>query len=90
MKRNCGRGFFTIRGGHRVGLAGKAVLEDGKIRTVRSISFLNIRLAHQIRGLRGTGFSLPVRRRTDPEYAGGLAAGMRQDHSSAGYDPDGV
>lgn len=44
------QGFFTIRGGHRVGLAGKAVLEDGKIRTVRSISFLNIRLAHQIRG----------------------------------------
>ncbi len=44
------QGFLTIRGGHRIGLAGKAVLENGNIRTVRHISFLNIRLAHQILG----------------------------------------
>lgn len=44
------QGFITIRGGHRIGLSGKAVLENGSVRTVKNISFLNIRLAHQIPG----------------------------------------
>ncbi len=44
------QGFLTVRGGHRIGLAGKAVLEDGRIRTLKQVSFLNIRLAHQVKG----------------------------------------
>ncbi len=45
------RGFVTVAGGHRVGVAGQAVLEaDGSIRTLKNISFLNIRVAHQVRG----------------------------------------
>ncbi len=44
------QGFITIPGGHRVGLAGRAVTEDGEIRTIKNISFLNIRLAHQVKG----------------------------------------
>ena len=44
------QGFITVSGGHRVGLAGKIIMEDGKIRGIRHISFLNIRLSHQIRG----------------------------------------
>ncbi len=44
------QGFITIQGGHRVGLAGKTVLESGKIKSVRHISFINIRLSHQIKG----------------------------------------
>lgn len=45
------RGFVTVAGGHRVGVAGQAVLEtDGKLRTLKNISFLNIRVAHQVRG----------------------------------------
>ncbi|MCI8464855.1 MAG: stage III sporulation protein AA [Lachnospiraceae bacterium] len=44
------QGFLTVRGGHRIGLAGKAVLSGGNIRTLKHISFLNIRLAHQIKG----------------------------------------
>ena len=44
------QGFLTIQGGHRVGVAGKILMEEGKIKSIRYISFLNIRLAHQIAG----------------------------------------
>ena len=43
-------GFLTIQGGHRVGICGKAVVADGKIRTIRNISFLNIRIAGEKKG----------------------------------------
>lgn len=41
------QGFLTIQDGHRVGICGKVVLTDGKIKTIRNISFLNIRLARE-------------------------------------------
>ncbi len=44
------QGFITISGGHRIGLAGKTVLDERGIRTIKYISFLNVRLAHQVRG----------------------------------------
>lgn len=45
------QGFFTIAGGHRIGLAGQVVLnEDGSIRNMAHIRFLNIRISHQIIG----------------------------------------
>ena len=45
------RGFVTVAGGHRGGVAGQAVLEaDGSVRTLKNISFLNIRVAHQRKG----------------------------------------
>ncbi len=45
------QGFITLKGGHRVGLCGKAVTENGKIKTFREISSLNFRIAHEIIGL---------------------------------------
>ena len=44
------QGFITIQGGHRVGVAGKIILEKEKVKNIRHISFLNIRLAHEIIG----------------------------------------
>ena len=44
------QGYLTIRGGHRVGVAGRAVSEGGRIQAMRFVSFLNIRLAHQVKG----------------------------------------
>lgn len=45
------RGFVTVAGGHRVGVAGQAVLEaDGSVRTLKNISFINIRVSHQMKG----------------------------------------
>ncbi len=43
-------GFFTIQGGHRVGVAGKTVCAQGKVTAIRNISGLNIRIARQIKG----------------------------------------
>ena len=44
------QGFLTIQDGHRVGICGKVVLADGKIKTIRNVSFLNIRLAREKKG----------------------------------------
>ena len=45
------QGFLTVEGGHRVGIVGQAVLENGdEIRTLKQISALNIRVSHQIIG----------------------------------------
>ena len=49
-EREISQGFLTIRGGHRVGIAGKAVVEEGHVRTVRDLSSLNIRVAHEVKG----------------------------------------
>ncbi len=43
-------GFITIKGGHRVGICGKAVVEKGEIKTIKNISALSIRIAHEIKG----------------------------------------
>ena len=46
------QGFLTIQGGHRVGLAGQVVLEDdSKVRNIKYIRYLNIRVAHEIKGV---------------------------------------
>jgi len=45
------QGYITVDGGHRIGIAGQAVREEnGSVRMIRNISFLNIRVAHEIRG----------------------------------------
>ena len=44
------QGFITIQGGHRVGIAGKTVLEGDRIKSVKYISYMNLRLSHQIKG----------------------------------------
>ena len=41
------QGFFTIRGGHRVGVVGRADLYDEKIENINDISGVNIRVAHE-------------------------------------------
>ncbi|MCM1272840.1 MAG: stage III sporulation protein AA [Clostridium sp.] len=44
------QGFITVRGGHRVGLAGQVVLDNGRVKNVKHISFINIRVSHEIKG----------------------------------------
>ena len=43
-------GFVTIEGGHRVGICGTAVLENGKITGQKNISSLNVRIAREFKG----------------------------------------
>ncbi|MFE4522615.1 stage III sporulation protein AA [Cytobacillus firmus] len=45
------RGYITIEGGHRVGLAGKVILEQGKVKAIRDISSFNLRIAREKVGI---------------------------------------
>lgn len=44
------QGFITIKGGHRIGLCGETVLENGSIKTLKNISSINFRIAREIPG----------------------------------------
>ncbi|WP_232713484.1 stage III sporulation protein AA [Bacillus xiapuensis] len=44
-------GYVTIEGGHRVGLAGKVVLEQGKVKALRHLSSFNLRIARERMGV---------------------------------------
>ena len=44
------KGFITLRGGHRVGIVGKTIIEEGKVKNIKHISSLNIRVSREIRG----------------------------------------
>lgn len=43
-------GYITIKGGHRVGIAGKVILDNGHVKNIRYVSFINIRVSRQIKG----------------------------------------
>lgn len=45
------RGYLTILGGHRIGLAGRVVMEKGEVKGIRDISSFNIRIARQKNGV---------------------------------------
>lgn len=49
MEEELKRGYVTVRGGHRVGLAGTAIVEGGAVRQLKTISSFNIRLAREVR-----------------------------------------
>ncbi len=44
------QGFITIEGGHRVGMAGQVLIENGRVKNMKYISSLNIRVSHEIVG----------------------------------------
>ena len=43
-------GFITVKGGHRIGITGNCVIEDGKVSNINYVSSLNFRIAKQIKG----------------------------------------
>lgn len=45
------RGYITVSGGHRIGLAGKVILENGSVKAIRDISSFNIRIAKEKIGI---------------------------------------
>ncbi|ATD55199.1 stage III sporulation protein AA [Clostridium chauvoei] len=44
------QGYITIRGGHRIGIAGECVIVSGTIRTIKNISSLNFRICREVKG----------------------------------------
>ncbi len=49
-KNQISEGFITINGGHRIGITGTAVIEQGKIINIKYISSLNFRIAREVKG----------------------------------------
>lgn len=49
FQKEINEGFITIKGGHRVGISGTSVFENGKIKNIKYISSLNIRIAREKR-----------------------------------------
>ncbi len=46
------QGFLTVQGGHRAGLSGQVILDqDGRIKNMKYIRYLNIRIAHEVKGV---------------------------------------
>lgn len=43
-------GFITLKGGFRVGIAGKVILENDIVKTVKNISSINIRIPREVKG----------------------------------------
>lgn len=50
VEEELGSGFVTLPGGHRVGFVGRAVLEQGRVRTLKYLSGFNLRVAREVRG----------------------------------------
>lgn len=44
------QGYFTLRGGHRLGLCGSVWTQEGQVKNLRRLSSLNLRLAHAVPG----------------------------------------
>lgn len=44
------KGYITVSGGHRAGVAGTAVAENGKVTAVRDVCAVNLRIAREIKG----------------------------------------
>lgn len=47
MEEELRRGYITVRGGHRIGLAGRVITENGQVRRLRDVAFFNVRIARQ-------------------------------------------
>lgn len=47
MEEELKRGYITIEGGHRVGIAGKVILDGGNVKAIIHISSYNIRIARE-------------------------------------------
>lgn len=55
-------GFITINGGHRIGICGTAVVENGKITNIKSFSGLNIRIAREYKGSADTSIPYIIKK----------------------------
>jgi stage III sporulation protein AA len=51
-------GYLTVENGIRIGIAGEYVIEKGKILTIKNITSLNVRIAHEIIGCSDLIFEL--------------------------------
>ena len=51
MEEELKRGYITVKGGHRIGLAGRVVLENSQVKAIRDVASFNIRIAKEQIGI---------------------------------------
>ena len=51
IQNEINNGFVVINGGHRIGICGEVVIENGKIKNIKNINSMNIRVARQLIGV---------------------------------------
>lgn len=44
------QGFITIEGGHRIGMTGQTIIEEGKVKNIKYVSSINVRMSHEVLG----------------------------------------
>ncbi len=85
-------GFFTVEGGHRIGIAGKIVVENNKIKKICEYSSVNIRIAKEIIGISDNimRYIMPLKNVLilSPPYCGKttMLRDICRNISSAGYN----
>lgn len=62
------QGYLTVPGGHRLGLAGEAVLEGGRLHHLKHIAAINIRLARELPGCADAVMPFLIDRRENRVY----------------------
>lgn len=50
IEEELSKGFITLKGGHRVGITGKAVVDKGNIKTITYVNGLNYRIMREVKG----------------------------------------
>jgi len=50
IEEELSKGFITLKGGHRVGITGKAVVDQGNIKTITYVNGLNYRIMREVKG----------------------------------------
>ena len=84
------QGFITIEGGHRVGLSGQAIMENGKVKNLKYISSVNIRVAHEVSAIWQLVISLYCMQPGVVSYINRITAGMWKDHDVKRFDPSDI
>lgn len=58
-------GYITLRGGHRIGIVGRIILEGKNLKTIKDISGLNIRVSKEVYGCGTNVIKYIIRDRVD-------------------------
>lgn len=81
------QGFLTLKGGHRVGITGNAVIENGKVININYISGINFRVARQVIGCSNSTLPYILRTQENTIYNTLIISppGMRKNHIIKGF-----
>ena len=80
-------GYITVKGGHRVGITGNCVIENGKVININYISSLNFRIARQVIGCSNKALEYILKMRENSIYNTLIVSppGARENYTFKGF-----